>query len=90
MNDNDNEYLYTIQNLISLVVWKSLSKIPEENMTREQHFQFTQRNFQEIKQRVQESVSAGVQEALESYSGKRIDYICQIVPMPPPINVIPC
>jgi len=48
------------------------------------------KEYMEFKNVVQQSVALGFQSAFSQFMGKEVDYFCQILPMPEPINKEPC
>jgi hypothetical protein len=46
--------------------------------------------FADAKDRLQTAVAAGVEAALSNFSGKHLEYYCQIKPVPPAVNKTPC
>lgn len=53
-------------------------------------FQATMKAFAEIKTLVQDAVAQSFSEGVESFSGKPMDYYCDIKPVPKPVNKLPC
>lgn len=43
----------------------------------------TAENFAEVKSRIQESVAAGLSGAMNTFTGKEVEYFCNIVIVPP-------
>lgn len=68
------------------MVYKKLQEKPETAMSKEDLFKFTKDNFIGVRMQVQEAVAAGVSGAMTTYSGKHVEYYCQVKPVPEPIS----
>lgn len=75
-----------VSSIVKLLIDKALAKKVRKGATKNEEYAFTSRNFQEVKQGIQNAVSEGFQLSLSGYSGKPVEYYCLIKPVPEPTN----
>ncbi len=74
---------------ISTWASKALQAKAKETATKSEIFSFTAANFAKAKVRIQEAVSEGFQMAMGDFTGKSVEYYCQVNPVPPVANKEP-
>jgi len=67
-------------------VYAELNERDKSLKTKEEMLNFAMKNFAALKVSIQESVAAGFQGAVSTFSGQQVDYYCQVKPIPEPIN----
>ncbi len=75
-----------LSRFIGTLVFRTLTEPPSLNTTKKGHEDFIMRNVAEMKQAIQNAVSAGFQNAMSQYSGQPIEYYCTIKPVPEPLT----
>lgn len=76
---------------IGFEVHKTLTDRPDgKRLTKKEEFDFTSKNFADMKVLCQEAISGAFSIAMTNYSGQSVEYYCQIKAVPPPINKEPC
>ncbi len=72
------------------MVYRSLTEAkPEGCTTPKQIEKFTLGNFAAVKGQLQEAIAAAFTGAVNTFSGQRVDYYCQVKPIGPAINKEP-
>lgn len=92
-NGGDKRLEITITYLsiyIGSLVYKSLTMTPGKKMSKAALLEYTHKNFQNMKENIQNAVSAAFKSALETYSGREADYYCHVAPIGEPVNKQPC
>lgn len=62
----------------------------EPGTTKEQHAKVVMREFALHKKNTANSIALGFSTAMSDFSGREIEYVCQIMPEPPTANKLPC
>jgi len=62
----------------------------EDKLTIEEKYKIAESNFEDFKLRLQDSVAAGFQAGVLSWSGQTMEYYALIKPVPEPVNKRPC
>lgn len=75
-----------LSRFIGTLVFRTLTEPPSINTSRKNHEDFVMKNMSEMKQTIQNAVSAGFQNAMTQYSGQPIEYYCTIKPVPEPLT----
>lgn len=71
-----------IARFIGAYVYQALMQKPEKACGKEELLKFTKENFKASKQAVQDAVSAAFSGAMSAFSGKDIEYYCQVKVVP--------
>jgi hypothetical protein len=79
-----------LHSLVGTMVYQALSIPPNPNEDREEQLKFVENNYKLMKTNIQNAVGEAFKEAMQAYSGKSMDYYCQIKALPDPINKLPC
>lgn len=75
---------------ISALVFRSLAYMPEGIKSDKDKCNYAMESFGDLKVRVQEAVAAGFAGGMRTWSGKDVDYFCQVKVVPEPINKEMC
>lgn len=79
-----------ISKLISLILLDTLQEKPAQKSTRQHAYDFTHKNFNIIKNQIQDSVASAFSGAMMSWAGKNVEYYCQVKTVPEPTNTKVC
>ena len=73
------------------VIYEALKEKPiKEFKTKDDYVKFTMKNFQEVKEKVQEAIAAAFTGAMNTYAGKNmVEYYCQVKTIPAAANKEP-
>ena len=73
------------------LIYNTLKEKPiKEFKTKDEYMKFTMKNFQEVKEKVQEVIAAAFTGAMNTYAGKNmVEYYCTIKPIPAAANKEP-
>jgi hypothetical protein len=71
-----------VSKLVSCLVYKTLQERPTETIEGEQLADYVTANFATFKSGIQDAIATSFQAAMSQYSGKAIDYYCQIKLVP--------
>ena len=63
---------------------------PDNTKVKKELYNFVSTNYSDIKLKVENAVAAGFTGALSSYSGKQVEYYCQVKVVPEPANTLAC
>lgn len=75
---------------LSLTLYAALNIQMPASMTQDQKVEAIHKNLGLVKSDIQEAVVMAFQEEMTRFSGKPIEYYCQIAPVPNPINQVLC
>lgn len=76
---------------VEIVVLDALQETPSGiTFTKQELYNFTSKNFASVKYELQNDIAEGFSKALSKYSGMHVDYYCQLIPTPEPINKEMC
>lgn len=78
---------------ISAVVYQALSeevKNSKNEVDKKKTYDKVYKNLSDMKEGMQDAIAAGFQGAMSTFSGKPIEYYCQIKTIPEPMNKKPC
>jgi hypothetical protein len=76
-------YVYTI-------VTNVLRSQDKKDISKQEKYTETKNLFMASKGQIQEAVALAFGKAMSDFSGKNVEYICAIQPMPPSTNKLPC
>lgn len=76
-----------IAGLLSALVFRSLAFVPEKLKSDKDKCDYAEQSFADLKIRIQEAVAAGFAGGMKTWSGKNVDYYCQVKVMPEPANM---
>lgn len=80
-----------VASLVSTMVYRCLTEAPPSTaQTLEEAASISHSGYKGLKEAIEQSIAAGFQGAFQSFSGKPSDYYCQILPVPEPVNELPC
>ncbi len=79
-----------IKSYIHLVVLEVFIQKPGMKLSKQEHFNYTSANFNQIKLLIQSAVAEGFNQAVLDFTSQNMDYYCIIKPMPEPINKEMC
>lgn len=79
-----------LNRFIAYTVYKTLQERPSYVRTNKEAYEFTMKNFNDMKAKIQEAVAIGFETAMSQYSGKTLEYSCTIAMVPEPSNKLPC
>lgn len=71
---------------VGTLLFRTLTERNQLNTTKEEQEDFVMKNAAELKTAIQEAVSMGFQSAMTQFSGRQIEYYCQIKPVPEPVS----
>lgn len=86
---NAEMYRNFLAKFIGMMVYRSLEANPEVKLTNDQLFKFKSKNFLNMKTLVSDVVAAAMGGAMRKFSGKDIEYYCQIKTVGEPVNKEP-
>lgn len=75
---------------IKALIKDSLTAYEKMNLSRQDEYEFTAKNFADLKYQLQIEVASAFESAAKEFSGKTVDYYCTISPVPDPINKEAC
>lgn len=85
-----NELMATfVTGFVGAMMYNSLVEYQGFAETKEQQLDITQKNFANTKTRLCEAVAQAFTAAMGNWSGRRVDYYCQVQPFPEPQNKLP-
>ncbi len=79
-----------LKNFIGGTALTVLSRELDQDEPTEEDVQSTMKEFGGFKSDVQDAIATGFGDAMFQFSGRNMDYYCQITPVPEPINDKPC
>lgn len=79
-----------LASFIGSIVYAVLKEKPVKSKDMKDALDFTANNFLELKIGMQNAMAAGFQGAMQEYSGKSVEYYCQVKTVPEPVNKQPC
>jgi len=82
-----------VDNFIAALVYRYLTERPPgatPKTTNKEALEHVKKNFVTIKVEMQDAVAMAFQKAMSAFSGKDMEYYCEIKPMPEAINKHPC
>jgi hypothetical protein len=79
-----------IRYFVSKMVLDSLTEYKKKKLDGKEAYDFTKKNFSEMKDELQLEIAKGFEIGFLKYSGKDIEYYCQVKPVPEPINKEVC
>ncbi len=86
-----NELVSTfLAGYVAATMYQSLTTTEGVKMTKEQRYSTTMTEFSQAKSRLAEAISMGFTMAMKNFSGKSIEYYCDIRPIPERTNVGLC
>lgn len=71
-----------IARFIGAYVYQALMQKPEKPCSKDDLLKFTRENFKASKQAIQDAVSAAFTGAMNTFSGKTVEYYCQVKVVP--------
>lgn len=71
---------------VSALVYRSLANIPDSIKSDEERCQYANDSFSDLKMRIQEAVASGFSGGMRTWSGRTVDYYCQVKVVPEPKN----
>jgi hypothetical protein len=74
---------------IGTILHRSLVTRPAGLFDKDEIYEYTQNNFAITKGKIQDAVAHGFQGAMQSFSGKQVEYYCQVRPVGDPVNRLP-
>ena len=74
--------LMFIARFIGVMLFRCLSRDGKPQLTRDEEYKQTTKSMGMLKAHIQEAVSLGFSGAMTTFTGKQIDYYCQIRPVP--------
>lgn len=85
-----NELMATfVTGFVGSLMYNSLVEYHGYAETDKQQLEITQKNFAATKERLCEAVAQAFTAAMGNFSGRRVDYYCQVKPFPEPQNRLP-
>lgn len=75
-----------IARFVGVLTHEALRAKPKGKLNKEEQYKFVEGNFMKVKASLQECVAAGVQGAVSTFSGRKVEYYCVIKPVPEPVN----
>lgn len=72
------------------LVLDSLMEHTTKSLSEQEAFTLTKQSFSDIKSSIQQEISAGFEDAFYEYTGRKVEYYCQILPVPEAINKEMC
>ncbi len=75
---------------IGAQVYAALRDRPSHIKSNKAMLDYALKNFTALKTEIQDSVAAGFQGGLQSFTGKHCEYYCQIKTIPEAVNKQPC
>lgn len=79
-----------ISGFVAALVFDALTQLKPPKTSALKKFEMTTRDFNEVKLKIQESVADGFSRAFKEFTGKGVDYYCQVRAIPEPTNKEPC
>ena len=80
----------TVEVLVANLVYNVLKTSAEGSSNKKTQYATVEKNFKSVKLNVQDAVAAAFSQAMGKFSGKEIDYYCQLTAVGEPINKRPC
>jgi hypothetical protein len=78
-----------VTGIIGGMLYRELTMTPPL-LEKEEQYEFTKAAFSKYKSGVQEAVALAFQGAMTQWSGKSVEYYCQVKPVPEPTNKYEC
>ncbi len=72
--------------LLSTILYKDLTANALAKTTEDQKF----KRYKDLKNVIQNTISMGFETAFSKFTGKQVDYVTTVDPMPEPLNKEPC
>lgn len=79
-----------LSRFVAITVYKTLTARPAHIKDNNAAYEYTLKEFNELKVATANAVASGFTAAMQQYSGKEVDYMCLIKLMPEPVNTKPC
>lgn len=77
--------------VLGALIMQVLNEKPKKKgYTGTELYNFTSKNFATYKLEIQDAVAAGFQGAFNTFSGRTVEYYCQVKPVSEPVNKRPC
>lgn len=71
---------------VATICYRSLACMPEDLVDKKEQYEYAKKSFAAMKTRIQDAVSSGVSGGMKTWSGRMVDYYCQIKVVPEPVN----
>lgn len=78
--------IHFLARIMTSTVLESLHMRLENPKTEEDALKYNQKCFAELKTQIQDAVSLSFQTAMSHYTGRQVEYYCQIKPIPEPLS----
>lgn len=82
--------IHFLARVMTSTIYDVLLERPADKMSKKELIEYNKKAFSDFKENMQEAVAMSFGTAMEHYSGKKIEYYCQVRPVPEPLNKEPC
>lgn len=76
--------------VVGKLAYGSLTRSPLHQVSKQDMYDYTLTSFHNYKQDVQEAIAVGIGGAMSRFAGTSVEYYCQIIVVPEPLNTQPC
>jgi hypothetical protein len=78
--------IHFLSRVLANTVLDTLNTRKESAKTEEEQYNYSKKLFLDLKLQVQDAVALSFQTALGHFTGRQVEYYCQIKPIPEPLN----
>lgn len=86
----DNLGTAFIAGFVGSLVHHVLARRPPVGTSKQKTYEYVAAQYADIKSNIEGAVAAGFSGSLSKYSGKEVEYYCQVKIVPEPINKLAC
>lgn len=79
-----------LRDFVGALVYQALTVVPKGQRSGKESLETTRKAFNVTKAMIQDTIGDAFSDAMLEFSGRHLDYFCEVSPVPESVNDLPC